>query len=238
MIHMNDLVMFINQMIERFSLADRSTSRHRAVMVAKAHAEHEYQLTHMLIVALRLLIVLTVLTGFVYPLGVTVIVQAVLPVQANGSLVVVEGRPVGSLLIGQAVTDARYFWPRPSAVEYMAGSMLESLGSSGATNFGMTSAALAAAVAERAQLFRAANGLRNDTIVPPDMLLASGSGLDPDISPEAARLQVGRIARARNVDPAQIAALVEQHVEGPQLGFLGAPRVNVLRLNLALDGIQ
>lgn len=191
-----------------------------------------------ILIALRTLTVLTVLTGVLYPLGVTLLAQAAFPEQANGSLVTVNDRVVGSALIGQANQAERYFWPRPSAVDYMAGSAQDALGSSGASNLGATSAMLADQVQRRATLIRTAHALAPDAAIPADMLFASGSGLDPHISPEAARLQVERVAHARSLTPAAVAELVEQHVEAAQLGLLGSPRVNVLRLNLALDGVQ
>jgi K+-transporting ATPase ATPase C chain len=181
--------------------------------------------------ALVMLAILTLLTGLVYPLIVTGIAQVVFPAQANGSLLGDEARPIGSALLGQANSDPRYFWPRPSATEY------GTLPSSG-SNLAPTSAALAEAVGQRAADFRAAHGLSAADAVPAEMLFASGSGLDPHISPAAARLQVGRVAAARGLTEAQVLALVETHVEGPQLGILGQPRVNVLLLNLALDGLE
>jgi K+-transporting ATPase ATPase C chain len=239
MIHMQDLVKFINQLIERFSWVDRSAHRSRHPKPAhRVEAGDAHRISRRIVVALRMMVILTVLTGVVYPLAITMVAQAIFPDQANGSLILSAEQPVGSLLIGQAIEDARYFWPRPSAVNYMAGSTSAQLGASGATNYGLTSAALVAAVAERADAFRIANGLSAHAVVPPDMLFASGSGLDPHISPEAARLQIRRVAQARGAEPAVVAALVEQHIEAPQFGFLGAARVNVLRLNLALDRIQ
>jgi K+-transporting ATPase ATPase C chain len=188
--------------------------------------------------ALRLLIILTVLTGVLYPLILTLASQAAFPAQANGSLVEIDGQLRGSTLIGQTHSDPRYFWGRPSAVDYMSGSSPDALGSSGASNQGMTNAALVAAVEERAAAFRAAHNLPAEAEVPREMLLASGSGLDPHISPEAARLQVGRVAAARGLTAEAVTALVEEHIEPPQLGLFGQPRVNVLRLNLALDAAQ
>ena len=185
-----------------------------------------------------MLLVLTVLTGFIYPLAVTLVAVVAFPGQALGSLLERQGTVVGSALIGQANDDPRYFWPRPSAVDYMAGSTPERLGSSGASNLAPTSATWAAQVQERAALLNASNGLAPDTPVPPDMVQASGSGLDPDISPAAARLQSGRVAAARGLDPARVVELVEQHVESRQFGLLGELRVNVLQLNLALDRLQ
>jgi len=187
---------------------------------------------------LVLFAVLTVLTGVVYPLVVTLAAQALFPAQANGSLETVNGVVVGSSLIGQSNNDPRYFWSRPSAVNTMLGSSPESLGSSGGSNQGATSAILAQAVEERAVAFRVAHNLPADAVVPQDMLFASASGLDPHISPESARLQIERVAEARGLTADQVTALVEQFTEGPQLGLLGQPRVNVLLLNLALDKLQ
>lgn len=175
-----------------------------------------------------LLMVLTVLTGVVYPLVVTLAAQIIYPAQANGSLVTVNATVVGSSLLGQANSDPRYFWPRPSAISY------NPLPSSG-SNLGPTSATLRDLVAQRDADFRAANGVAADVILPAELLFASASGLDPHISPEAARLQVARVAEARGVPVETVAVLVEQFVEQPQLGMLGAARVNVLLLNLALD---
>lgn len=186
---------------------------------------------------LVMLAVLTLVTGIAYPLTVTAVSQVVFPSQANGSLVTRDGQVIGSVLIGQNNTEERYFWGRPSAVSYMAGSSPESLGSSGATNYGSTNATLAEQVAQRAADFRAAHGLAQDAVVPVEMLFASGSGLDPHISPEAARLQIERVAVARDLTPDVVANLVEQHIETPQLGVFGQPRVNVLMLNLALDAL-
>lgn len=188
--------------------------------------------------AARALLVLTLLTGVVYPLVVTGITQVVFAEQANGSLIEVDGVIVGSELIGQQTNDPRYFWWRPSAVDYMLGTDAANLGSSGATNFGATNETLDALVDERRTVLIEANNVSDATTIPDDLLFASGSGLDPHISPEAARLQVERVAAARNLDATQVADLVEQFVEPPQLGVLGEPRVNVLRLNLALDALE
>ncbi len=188
--------------------------------------------------AALMLIILSLITGVIYPLFTTLIAQVAFPAAANGSLITVDDAVVGSALIGQAANDPAYFWSRPSAVNYMQGSSPEALGSSGATNAGSTSAALAEAVEARAAAFREAHNLPADALVPADMLFASGSGLDPHISPEAARLQIERVAEARGLQRDVVANLVEQHVELPQLGFLGQPRVNVLLLNVALDELQ
>lgn len=189
--------------------------------------------------ALMMFISLTLITGVLYPLLVTLIAQMVFPVQANGSLITTtDNQIVGSTLIGQTTDDARYFWSRPSAVSYMEGASLDKLVSSGATNYGSTNEVLAENVALREQAFRAANNVPDGVTVPVEMLFASGSGLDPHISPGAARLQIDRVAEARGLEREIVANLVEQYVEVPQLGFLGQPRVNVLLLNLALDGLQ
>jgi K+-transporting ATPase ATPase C chain len=181
--------------------------------------------------AALLLLIFTLLTGVLYPLAVTAVAQAVMSRQANGGLVRVGDQVAGSDLIGQANGDSRYFWPRPSAVGY---NPLPS----GGSNQSATSAALREAVAERERAFRAAHGLDADTPVPADMLYASGSGLDPHISPAAAEYQVRRVAAVRGLDEAAVRALVAEYTEGRQWGFLGEPRVNVLRLNLALDALQ
>ncbi len=188
--------------------------------------------------AVMMFISLTFITGILYPLLVTLIAQMVFPEQANGSLITADNQLVGSSLIGQMSDDPHYFWSRPSAVSYMQGASLEALVSSGATNYGSTNEILAENVIIREQAFRAANNVPDDVRLPIEMLFASGSGLDPHISPEAARLQIDRVAEARGLEREIIANLVEQYVEMPQLGFLGQPRVNVLRLNLALDGLE
>lgn len=179
-----------------------------------------------------MLIVLTILTGVIYPLVVTLAAQVVFPAQANGSLQTRDGMAVGSSLIGQDWNnDPDYFWSRPSAIGY------NPLPSSG-SNLGPTSATLAQTVEERTAAFREAHNLPDDAAVPTDMLFASGSGLDPHISPEAARIQVERVAAARGLSVEQVNSLVDDAIEAPQFGFLGQPRVNVLLLNLALDGLQ
>jgi K+-transporting ATPase ATPase C chain len=151
--------------------------------------------------------------------------------QANGSLIVRDGQVVGSELIAQQFTGDKYFWPRPSAGGYATVP-------SGASNLGPTSQALQSNVTANAAAFRAGNKLAADAPVPADMVFTSASGLDPHISPEAARLQVARVAGARGIGENQIKALVEKFVEPPQWGIFGEPRVNVLRLNVALDGLQ
>ncbi|HQY93683.1 potassium-transporting ATPase subunit KdpC [Caldilinea sp.] len=239
MVNMNEFTKLLNQVAERFLSVEHSARPHtRRADEGVVRDSAWLRAAGAAAVALRLLIVLTVITGVLYPLAITAVAQLAFPAQANGSLVTANQSLTGSLLIGQANQEPHYFWPRPSAVDYMAGSAPDALGSSGATNFGPTNATLATQVRERDSAFRAANALAAEVAVPPDMLFASGSGLDPHISPEAARLQINRVAQARGLDPAALAVLVEQTVEPPQLGFLGQPRVNVLKLNLALDGLQ
>jgi K+-transporting ATPase ATPase C chain len=181
--------------------------------------------------AIVLLVLLSVLTGLAYPALVTGIAQVVFPRQANGSLIVKDGKVVGSALIGQPFDDPKYFWGRPSATSPFAYNAAASSGS----NQGPTNPALTKAVQERVDALRAADP-DNKAAVPVDLVTASGSGLDPHISPAAALYQVGRVAKARKMDEPAVRRLVEQNTEGRQLGFLGEPRVNVLALNLALDG--
>jgi len=177
------------------------------------------------------LLVLTAITGVVYPLLVTAIAQVVFPHQANGSLIMRDGKPVGSALIGQPFDDPKYFWGRPSATAPFPYNAASSSGS----NQGPTNPALAEAVEARVVALRAADP-GNAAPVPVDLVTASASGLDPHISPAAALYQVPRVARARGLDPQMVRQLVERHMEGRLLGLVGEPRVNVLELNLALDG--
>ena len=178
--------------------------------------------------ALRALIVLTVITGVAYPLLVTGISQVVFKDQANGSLIQKDGKVLGSRLIGQPFSDPKYFWGRPSATSPMPYNGAASSGS----NQGPTNPALKEAIEGRIK------DLGGKTPVPGDLVTASGSGLDPHISPAAAEYQIPRVAKARDLDQAKLEALVRQHTQGRQLGILGEPRVNVLELNLALDQLR
>lgn len=180
-----------------------------------------------------MLLLLTALTGLAYPLAVTGLAQLLFPHQANGSLISVGGRPVGSELIGQPFSDPRYFWGRPSATAPMPYNGSASSGS----NLGPTNPALAEAVAARITALQAADP-GNTTPVPVDLVTASASGLDPHISPAAAAYQVARVARARGLSATAVGELVAKATEGRQFGVLGEPRVNVLRLNLALDALR
>jgi potassium-transporting ATPase KdpC subunit len=173
----------------------------------------------------------TVVTGVVYPVLVTVIAQLVFPHQANGSLIVRDGKPVGSMLIGQPFDDPKYFWSRPSATSPFGYNAAASVGS----NLSPTNGDLIKAVQGRVDALRATDP-GNPAPVPVDLVTASGSGLDPHISPAAALYQAERVARTRKMSAADVRALVDRHTEGRPFGLFGEPRVNVLALNLALDG--
>lgn len=183
--------------------------------------------------ALVLFAVLTALTGIAYPLLVTAVAQLAFPDQAAGSLILRDGRPVGSSLIGQAFSDPKYVWGRPSAT----GPMPYNASNSGGSNQGPLNPALADAVKARIEALRAADP-GNTASVPVDLVTASGSGLDPHVSVAAAQYQAGRVAKARQLALPRVQQLIEQHTEGRLLGFIGEPRVNVLRLNLALDAMR
>lgn len=182
--------------------------------------------------AILMLIVLTVLTGGVYPLVVTVIAQTIIPHQANGSLISIENRQVGSELIGQQFGGPRYFWGRLSATGPVAYNAAASSGS----NLGPLNPALKSAVEARIAALKSEGSATGPH--PVDLVTASGSGLDPHISPAAAEYQVARVAKARGIEEGFVRELAGRHTEGRQWGFLGEPRVNVLLLNLALDQLK
>ena len=190
--------------------------------------------------AFFMLLIFTVITGVIYPLVVTGIAQVAFPSQANGSLIIAEdGKAIGSELIGQQFDDPKYFWGRLSATGTFAYNAFnaENLTASSGSNYGPLNPALIDMVQARVDALKAADP-DNTLPIPVDLVTASASGLDPHISVAAALYQIPRVADARGLDEAQITALVHQYTKGRQFGILGEPRVNVLLLNLALDGLQ
>ncbi len=183
--------------------------------------------------AVLVLLLLTVLTGLIYPAVVTAIAQVLFPHQANGSLITVGGKTVGSELIGQPFDAPKYFWGRLSATSPYPYNAANSSGS----NLGPTNPALADEVKARIDALKAADP-SNTAPIPVDLITSSGSGLDPDISVAAALYQVHRVAQARGLDEAVVRQLVDQNTTGRELGILGEPRVNVLKLNLAVDAVK
>jgi len=181
--------------------------------------------------ALMSLLLLTLITGVIYPLAVTGLGQLFFPRQANGSVIERDGKALGSDLIGQSFSSPKYFWGRPSATAPFANNSA----SSGGSNLGSSNPALADVVTQRIKTLRDADP-GTTTAVPVDLVTSSASGLDPEISPAAAAYQVSRVARVRGIPPTQVQALVEQASAGRTFGLLGEPRVNVLKLNLLLDG--
>ncbi len=183
--------------------------------------------------ALSLLLAMTLLCGIVYPFALTALGQLAFPQQAAGSLIYRDGQLIGSSLIGQSFSSARYFWGRPSATAPQPYNALASSGS----NLGPLNPALLDQVKAYAQALRAADP-DNPQPIPVELVTASASGLDPQISPAGARYQAARVARARGIPPAQVAALIAAHEQGPWLGLIGERRINVLELNLALDRLR
>lgn len=183
--------------------------------------------------AVSMVLVMAIITGIAYPLVATGVAQVLFPHQANGSLIEKNGKPIGSDLIGQSFDDPKYFWGRPSATTPQPYNGTASNGS----NLGPSNTSLRDQVQQRIDALRKADP-GNVTPVPADLVTASGSGLDPDISPAAAQYQVARVARVRHLSAEQVQALVAKFTQGRQLGLLGEPRVNVLQLNLALDASQ
>lgn len=181
--------------------------------------------------SLVMVVTLSIFTGLVYPLAMTGLAQAVFPSQANGSIIIKDGVPIGSELIGQAFTDARYFSSRPSA----GGNDADN---SGGSNYGGTSAKLQQQVGELAKVVREANGWTSDQEVPSVLVTNSGSGLDPHLTPAAVYCQVERIAKIRGLEIRQVRDLVTEYIENAELGIVGEDRVNILKLNLALDKLQ
>ncbi len=177
-----------------------------------------------------MLVYLTLITGLIYPVVVTAVAQVFLSKPANGSLIVKDGKPVGSALIGQPFSSPKYFWSRPSAT----GPYPYNASNSSGSNLGPTNPALTDAVAARIKALHDADP-GNTAPVPADLVTASGSGLDPDISPAAAYYQASRVARIRHLDPGEVRALIAEYTQNRQFGIFGEPRVNVLKLNLALD---
>lgn len=180
-----------------------------------------------------MVVVMTLLLGVAYPFAITGLAAVLFPAQATGSILERDGKAVGSALLGQPFDDPKYFWGRPSATAPMPYNGAASSGS----NLGPLNPALVDAVKVRVEKLRAADP-GNEAVVPAELVTASASGLDPHIGPRGAAYQVPRVARARGLDRERVAALVAEHAEERQLGFLGEPRVNVLRLNLALDALR
>ena len=179
----------------------------------------------------RAILVMTILCGLIYPLAMTGLCQALFPYQANGSIIEHDGKVIGSAIIGQEFKDDKYFSGRPSANEYNAAD-------SAGTNYGAINKELKKQVEERAAAVRAKYGLLPTEKVPSDMVTNDAAGFDPHLSPEDIRMQVDRVAQARNMDKSVVLKLVEQNTEYPSFGFIGEARVNVLKLNLALDKTQ
>lgn len=183
-----------------------------------------------IIAAARVFVVLTLITGIAYPLAITLISRLAFSSQASGSMITKDGKRIGSELIAQEFTRPGYFWTRPSAGSFATVS-------SGVSNLGPTSAALRELMSTRRKALQEAHDLPEDAKVPDELVAASGSGLDPHISPDAAKFQAGRVAKARRLSESKVLEFIAAHTESPQLGILGEARINVLKLNLALDSL-
>jgi K+-transporting ATPase ATPase C chain len=190
----------------------------------------------LIIQSVKQTLVWTIITGVGYSLVITAIAQLAFKDKANGSLVMRDGKIIGSALLAQQFQGTNYFWPRPSACNYGTGAA--GLVASSGSNLGPTSGPLQTNVMNNVAAFISGNNLPTNTVVPADMGFASASGLDPHISPEAAHLQIARVAASRGVSEDKVKALVDRFTEAPQWGFLGQPRVNVLLLNVALDDMD
>lgn len=189
-----------------------------------------------IIQSIRQLIVWSILAGVCYTAAITAIAQLFFKDQANGSLIYRDGKLIGSKCMAQQFTGSNYFWPRPSACSYGTGP--SGIAASSGSNLGPTSGAQQTNVMNNISAFISGNNLPTNTVVPADMAFASASGLDPEISPESAHLQIARVAAARGLSPDKVTTLVDQYVQPPQWGFLGQARVNVLLLNVALDELS
>ncbi len=190
----------------------------------------------LVIQSIRQTILWTVVTGIAYPLVITLIAQVAFKDKAEGSLVTRDGKIIGSELLAQQFQGTNYFWPRPSACSYGTGG--SGIVASSGSNLGPTSGPLKTNVMNNIAAFISGNNLPTNTVVPADMIFASASGLDPHISPEAAQLQISRVAASRSLKEEQVKGLVDKFTEPPQWGFLGQARVNVLLLNVALDELE
>ena len=190
----------------------------------------------LIIQSVRQTILWSIVAGVLYPVVMTIFAQVAFHSQANGSLVEKDGNIIGSAWLAQQFQGTNYFWPRPSACSYGTGP--SGIAASSGSNLGPTSAPLHTNVMNNITAFISGNNLPTNTVVPADMVYASASGLDPHISPEAARLQISRVAASRGMAEDKVKELVERFIEPPQWGFLGQARVNVLLLNVALDQAQ
>lgn len=226
----------------RSAQAPQSTGKPQSTVAAPAPGQTAWRqdLVRQLRPAIVLTLVLTIVTGILYPVATTAIAQFIFPSQANGSLLYVNGKPVASSLIGQYWTAAQYFHGRPSATTDASGTASPyNAANSGASNLGPTNKHLITMVQARiAQVKKENPDVPAGTAIPPDLVESSGSGLDPDLSVAAAYYQIPRVAKARGMSVAAVQRIVDDHITGRFLGFIGEPRVNVLAVNMALDGVH